>query len=64
MKIQRNITIGELVRNYPESVKVLFAYGLGCVGCPSAQAETIEEACAVHGLDVETLIKNLNDNIK
>lgn len=64
MKIQKEMTIGEVVRNYPESVKVLFAFGLGCVGCPSAQAETIEEACGVHGLDVEKLVKELNDGIK
>lgn len=63
MKILKDMTIGEVVRNYPESVKVLFGFGLGCVGCPSAQAETIEEACGVHGLKVDELIKALNEAI-
>ncbi|MEQ8155288.1 MAG: DUF1858 domain-containing protein [Clostridiaceae bacterium] len=64
MKILREMTIGEVVRNYPESVEVLFSFGMGCVGCPSAQAETIEEACEVHGMDVEELIKALNEAVK
>jgi len=64
MKILKEMTIGEVVRNYPESVEVLFSFGMGCVGCPSAQAESIEEACKVHGMDVERLIMALNEAIK
>jgi len=61
MEIIKEMTIGEVVRNYTNSVNVLLGFGLGCIGCPSAQAETIEEACAVHGIDVEQLINALND---
>ena len=43
---------------------MLFSFGMGCVGCPSAQAETIEEASKVHGIDVEKLIKALNDAVR
>jgi len=64
MKISKEMTIGEVVRNYPECVEVLFSFGMGCVGCPSAQAETIEEACQVHGLEVDKLIKSLNEAVK
>lgn len=64
MKISKEMTIGEVVRNYPECVEVLMNFGMGCVGCPSAQAETIEEACRVHGMDVEQLIKALNEVVK
>lgn len=64
MKISKEMTIGEVVRNYPECVEVLMNFGMGCVGCPSAQAETIEEACRVHGMDVEQLIKALNEAVK
>jgi len=60
MNILKDMTIGEIVRNYPESVEVLMSFGMGCIGCPSAQAETIEEACMVHGIDVEQIIKSLN----
>ncbi|MDV3425836.1 MAG: DUF1858 domain-containing protein [Bacillota bacterium] len=63
MKILKEMTIGEIVRNYPESVEVLMNFGMGCIGCPSAQAETIEEACRVHGIDVEKIIKSLNEGL-
>lgn len=63
MKITREMTIGEVVRNYPDSVEILFSFGMGCVGCPSAQAETLEEACVVHGIDAEQLVKALNEVI-
>lgn len=61
MQISKEMTIGEVVRNYPKSIKVLSSFGMGCVGCPSAQAETIEEACKVHGIDVQEIVKALNE---
>ena len=60
MKITKDMTIGEVVRQFPESVAVLMSFGMGCVGCPSAQAETIEEAAMVHGLNLEELMAKLN----
>lgn len=60
MKITKNMTIGEIVRNYPDSVETLMSFGMGCVGCPSAQAETLEEAAMVHGMDIEKLLEALN----
>lgn len=64
MKITKDMLIGDLVRNYPESIGVLMDHGMGCVGCPSAQAETIENASEVHGMDVEDLLQALNDTVK
>jgi hybrid cluster-associated redox disulfide protein len=63
MKIVKENTIGEVVRNYPEVIETLMNFGMGCVGCPSAQAETLEEAAAVHGLDADKLIEALNNAI-
>jgi len=60
MKITKDMTIGEVVRQYPDSVAVLMSFGMGCVGCPSAQAETLEEAAAVHGLNLDELMAKLN----
>ena len=60
MKITKDMTIGEVVRSHPESVQVLMNFGMGCVGCPSAQAETLEEAAMVHGLKLEDLMAALN----
>ena len=61
--INEKMKIGELVRTYPDTVDVLHQFGMGCVGCPSAQAETIEEACQVHGLNLELLLTALNEKL-
>ena len=58
--ISRGMTIGQIIQADPKNVEILMSFGMGCVGCPSAQAETIEEAANVHGLDVEMLLEKLN----
>lgn len=60
MKITKDMTIGEIVRNFPNSPETLMSFGMGCVGCPSAQGETLEEAAMVHGMDIEKLLEALN----
>jgi hydrid cluster protein-associated redox disulfide domain len=60
VKITKDMTIGEIVRNFPHSPEVLMSFGMGCVGCPSAQGETLEEAAMVHGMDIEKLLEALN----
>ncbi|MCM8711414.1 DUF1858 domain-containing protein [Clostridium sp. SYSU_GA19001] len=58
--ITKDMTIGEVVRNFPDSVGILMSFGMGCVGCPASQAETLEEAAMVHGFEVEELLQALN----
>lgn len=58
--ITKDMTIGELVRQNPDKAEVLMSFGMGCVGCPSAQAETLEEAAIVHGLNLDALMDALN----
>ena len=60
VKILKETTIGELIANYPQVAPILFQVGMHCLGCPSAQMETLEEACSVHGIDVEELLEKLN----
>jgi hydroxylamine reductase len=58
--IDKNTKIGELLEMAPEKADILLDAGMHCLGCPASQAETLEEACAVHGIDVEELVKELN----
>ena len=58
--ITKNMTIGEVVRMKENAPEILMSFGMGCIGCPSAQAETIEDAAKVHGLNLETLLEALN----
>lgn len=59
MKITKDMTIGEVVRNHEEAIRILMDFGMGCVGCPSAQSETLEEAASVHGIEIEKLMEKL-----
>ncbi len=60
MKIEKTTKIGELLENAPEKAEILLNAGMHCLGCPASQEETIEEACMVHGIDVEKIIEQLN----
>jgi hybrid cluster-associated redox disulfide protein len=53
--------IGELLRVDIGIASILMASGMHCVGCPSAQGETLEEACMVHGMDVTGLVDRINE---
>ena len=58
--IEKTTKIGELLETNPEKTEILLEAGMHCLGCPASQAETLEEACEVHGIDVEDLLKELN----
>ena len=60
MEINKEMTIGELLEKAPEKAEILLNAGMHCLGCPASQAESIEEACEVHGIGVEELMKQLN----
>lgn len=58
--ITKDMTIGEVIRAKHEAAEILMTFGMGCVGCPSAQMETLEEAAAVHGMNLDNLLAVLN----
>lgn len=60
MEINKNMTIGEILEIAPEKAEILMNIGMHCLGCPASQAETLEEACEVHGIDVEEVLKEIN----
>lgn len=59
-KITKEMTIGEIIRINEGLIPVLMAGGMHCVGCPSAQMESLEEAAMVHGIEVDLLLARLN----
>lgn len=54
--ITKEMTIGEILRISPDVAPVLMDAGMHCLGCPSAQGESLEEAAMVHGIDIEALM--------
>ena len=61
MQISKDMLIGELVQTHELTAPMLMRAGMHCLGCPSAQGETLEEACMVHGIDCDTLVSGINE---
>ncbi|WP_069650476.1 DUF1858 domain-containing protein [Caloranaerobacter ferrireducens] len=60
MTITKDMLIGEILRVKPEAAEVLLRFGMGCLGCPSSQMESLEQAAMVHGINLEELLRELN----
>ncbi len=58
--VTKDIIIGELILIDRGIIPILMQAGMHCIGCPSSQGETLEEACMVHGMDVEALLTDIN----
>ena len=54
-KISKDMTIGELIAMDTNIIGILMGAGMHCIGCPSAQGESLEEAAMVHGLDAQVI---------
>lgn len=57
--ITKDMTIGQIIRMNPEVAPVLMEAGMHCLGCPSAQGESLEEAAMVHGMDIDDLMEKI-----
>lgn len=60
LKIKKEMTIAEILEKEPKAFFVFLDYGFHCIGCPAAQAETLEEAARVHQVDLKKLLRDLN----
>ena len=59
--ITKDTIIGDILDIAPQTAPVFFSIGMHCLGCPSSRGETVAEACAVHGVDVEKLLAVVNE---
>lgn len=57
--VSKDMTIGELLRANPDAAPILLNAGMHCLGCPSAQGESLAEAAMVHGIDVDALMAEI-----
>lgn len=57
MQIDKEILIGKLIQVDQGIAPILMGAGMHCLGCPSAQGESLEEAAMVHGINVDELMK-------
>jgi len=62
--ITEDMNIREVIEKHPETLKVFAKYNMGCVGCIAASFEKIKDIAVVHGVDVKTFVKDLNEAIE
>lgn len=60
-QITKDMIIAEIIAVDTNIIPILMEAGMHCVGCPSAQGESLEEACMVHGMEVEPLVEKINE---
>ena len=60
-QITKDMIIGELITVDENVPGILMRAGMHCLGCPASRGETLEQACAVHGIDCEVLVSQIND---
>ena len=62
--ITKEMGIMDIVTNHPETMEVFAEFGMGCIGCAAAHFENLEAGAKVHGIDVDAMVKAMNDRIK
>jgi hybrid cluster-associated redox disulfide protein len=62
--ITKDMSIIEIASKYPKTLDVFAKYGMGCIGCAAARFENLEQGALAHGIDVDAMVKDLNDAIK
>jgi hybrid cluster-associated redox disulfide protein len=63
LQVTKDTLIGEVLNADNTTVPYFFEMGMHCLGCPASSAESLEDACAVHGVEVEELVNQLNDHM-
>ncbi len=62
-KITKDTIIGDILDIAPATAPIFMSIGMHCLGCPASRGETVEQACMVHGVDVNELLEQLNATI-
>ena len=59
-KIEKTTIIGDVLDIAPQTAPMFMSIGMHCLGCPASRGETVEEACAVHGVDADAFLEQVN----
>jgi hybrid cluster-associated redox disulfide protein len=63
-KITEDMNIREVIEKYPETASVFAKFNMGCIGCIAASYEKLSDIAAVHGVDVKSFVRELNEAIQ
>ena len=62
-QITKDTIIGDILDIAPETAPIFLSICMHCLGCPSSRGETVEQACMVHGVEVEELLAKINASV-
>lgn len=62
-QITKDTVIGDILDIAPETAPVFMSIGMHCLGCPASRGETVEQACMVHGVNVDELLEEINKRV-
>ena len=62
-QITKDTIIGDILDIAPETAPIFLSIGMHCLGCPSSRGETVEQACMVHGVEVEELLAKITASV-
>ena len=60
-QVTKDMIISDILKLDRGTIPILLSIGMHCLGCPSSSGESLEDACAIHGIDVDQIVKELND---
>lgn len=63
MTITKDTIIGDILTIAPQTAPLFMNIGMHCLGCPASRGETVEQACMVHGVDVDALLEKVNSMV-
>ena len=63
MEIVKEMRVGDVLAIAPQTAEIFMGFGMSCFACPVGEDETIEEAAMVHGIDLDELLKMLNEKV-
>ena len=63
-EVTKEMSIGEVLRMNRGTARIFMEFGMHCLGCPHATAESIADACAAHGSDPDALVQKLNEYLQ
>lgn len=61
--VTKDTMIGDILDADDTTVPFFMEMGMHCLGCPASRGETLEEACVVHGVDVEEMVQKINEHL-
>jgi len=60
-QVTKDMIISDILKMDKGTIPIFLNSGMHCLGCPSSSGESIEDACAIHGIDADELVRKLND---